>query len=170
MATIKVQTVAVPMELEAHVTSEQIVQAFDSSIQDLIAKSTRQHVAETLPSILRSPEYVRTARDWMMESVDYSYMSELVSRHFQPRDIVDEMLNRYGENILESDSYVERVARNNRIQAGIQRYVQEYLQASNVVTNAVDEAVERLTANLANEVAERVLTVISQRLNGGSDV
>lgn len=170
MATIKVQTVAVPMELEAQVTPEQIVQAFDSSIQELITKNTRQQVAEMLPSILHAPEYVRTARDWMMESLDYSYMSELVSRHFQPRDIVDEMLNRYGENILESDSYVERVARNSRVQAGIQRYTQEYLQASGVVSGYVEEAVERLTANLANEVAERVLTIISQRLSGGADV
>ena len=67
MATIKVQTVAVPMELEAQVTPEQIVQAFDSSIQELITKNTRQQVAEMLPSILQAPEYVRTARDWMME-------------------------------------------------------------------------------------------------------
>lgn len=170
MATIKVQTVAVPMELEAQVTPEQIIQAFDSSLQDLITRNTRQQVAEIMPTILQSPEYVRTARDWVMESIDYSYMSELVSRHFQPRDIVDEMLNRYGDDILESDSYVERVARNTRVQAGLQRYAQEYLQASDAVAHYVKEEVERLTANLANEVAERVLTIISQRLNGGADV
>lgn len=170
MATIKVQTTAVPMELEAHVTPEQIIQAFDSSLQELITSNTRRQVAEIMPTILRSPEYVRTARDWVMESIDYSYMSELVSRQFQPRDIVDEMLNRYGEDILESESYVDRVARNTRVQAGIQRYTQEYLQASDVVARHVNEQVERLTANLANEVAERVLTIISQRLNGGADV
>ena len=171
MATIKVQTVAVPMELEAQVTPEQIVQAFDSSIQELITKNTRQQVAEMLPSILQAPEYVRTARDWMMESFDYSYIAELVARHFSPRDIVEELIDAHeGSNPLESDHMIDRLARNSRVQAGIQRYTQEYLQASDAVSRSVNEMVERLTANLANEVAERVLTIISQRLNGGSDV
>ena len=94
-----------------------------------------------------------------------------MARHFSPRDIVEELIDAHeGSNPLESDHMIDRLARNSRVQAGIQRYTQEYLQASDAVSRSVNEMVERLTANLANEVAERVLTIISQRLNGGSDV
>lgn len=171
MPTIRVNTVPVPMELEVTTTSDQIINAFDTSLNEVIERTVRDHVANGLASMVMEPAYVCSVRDWVMESLDYSYMSELVSRRFPVRDIVEELVENYGsDNPFQSEQFLEGLARNSKFQMVMQRFVQEYLQVSSNFSQLIDAAVAKQTANLANEVADKVLTIISQRLNGGADV
>lgn len=179
MTTIKVntlaQTVTQPFEVDVQVNPDDLVRAFDASLHQVVERIVGEHVADGLKHLVTEPEYVRSVRTWVMESLDYSYVSELVSREFRTSEIVDEILSRFvdheGEHNPFFDSvFQERLCRNAMFKSLIQRVVQEYLSASSTVNNLIDIAVSRHTANLANEVADRVLTIIGQRLGGGADV
>lgn len=171
MPKITVQTISAPLGMELDLSNASIMEAVDSSLTETIQQKVKVHLAEELQSAISTPEYVRSVRNWLMESLDYSYMAELVSRHFAPSEIVEELMGTYGEdNPFDSEAFQNRLVRNTRFQMLIQRFVQEYLQVSTNFSSLIEEAVAKQTANLANDVADRVLTIISQRLNGGADV
>lgn len=171
MPKITVQTISAPLGMELDLSNASIMEAVDSSLMETIQQKVKVHLAEELQTAISTPEYVRSVRNWLMESLDYSYMSELVSRHFSASEIVEELLDSYGsDNPFDNEEFQNRLVRNTRFQMLMQRFVQEYLQVSTDFLLAIGQAVEKQTANLANEVAERVLTIISQRLNGGADV
>jgi hypothetical protein len=171
MPKITVQTISAPLGMELDLSNASIMEAVDSSLMETIQQKVKVHLAEELQTAISTPEYVRSVRNWLMESLDYSYMSELVSRHFSASEIVEELLDNYGsDNPFDNDEFQNRLVRNTRFQMLMQRFVQEYLQVSTDFLLAIGQAVEKQTANLANEVAERVLTIIGQRLNGGADV
>lgn len=171
MPKITVQTISAPLGMELDLSNASIMEAVDSSLMETIQQKVKVHLAEELQTAISTPEYVRSVRNWLMESLDYSYMSELVSRHFSASEIVEELLDSYGsDNPFDNEEFQNRLVRNTRFQMLMQRFVQEYLQVSSNFSSLIDEAVAKQTANLANEVADRVLTIISQRLNGGADV
>ena len=171
MPKITVQTISAPLGMELDLSNASIMEAVDSSLMETIQQKVKVHLAEELQTAISTPEYVRSVRNWLMESLDYSYMSELVSRHFSASEIVEELLDSYGsDNPFDNEEFQNRLVRNTRFQMLMQRFVQEYLQVSTMMASQIEEAVAKQTANLANEVAERVLTIISQRLNGGADV
>ena len=179
MTTIKVntlaQTVTQPFEVDVQVNPDDLVRAFDASLHQVVERIVGEHVADGLKHLVTEPEYVRSVRNWVMESLDYSYMSELVGREFNTSELVDEILSRFVETDGEHNPFLDstfqhRLCRNDMFKSLMQRLVQEYLHASTSVNNLIDTAVARHTANLANEVADRVLTIIGQRLGGGADV
>lgn len=171
MTTIRVNTVAVPMELEVNTTPDQIIRAFDTSLHEVIERVVREHVGDGLKHMVSEPDYVRSVRDWVMESLDYSYLSERIAREYSMSEIVEEIMGNFGgDDMFMSDQFQERLVRNTRFQLVVQRYVQEHMNTASSLRDMIDDSVQRYTANLANEVADRVLVIISQRLNGGSDV
>lgn len=171
MPKITVQTISSPLGMEFDLSSASVLEAVDSSLNETISQKVKVHLAEQLQSVITTPDYVRSVRNWLMESLDYSYLSELTARQFSASEIVEEIMGNYGtDNPFDNDEFQNRLIRNTKFQLLMQRHVQEYLRASSMIAELIDNSVSTHTANLANEVADRVLTIITQRLNGGSDV
>jgi hypothetical protein len=62
---------------------------------------------------------------------------------------------------------------NNRFRNLVNTQVQANISSTfdiSTIRDMVDEKVERVTTNLSNEIAEKVLKVIQNRLTAGSDV
>ena len=177
MTTIKL--IPSTMEFEVSVDSASMPSLFSQSMETQIIEEVERQVNGRIPTlqmvvddvseaIREDRDYTRKVRNWVLESIDYS---EIVT---QVRDCLD-----YNELVdltaplWENEMFLRHLMNNNRfrnlVNSQVQSNIGETVSAS-FVRELVNEKVESMTSNLSNEIAEKVLKVIQNRLTAGSDV
>jgi preprotein translocase subunit SecA len=167
------------MEFEVSVDSASMPSLFSQSMETQIIEEVERQVNGRIPTlqmvvddvseaIREDRDYTRKVRNWVLESIDYS---EIVT---QVRDCLD-----YNELVdltaplWENEMFLRHLMNNNRfrnlVNSQVQSNIGETVSAS-FVRELVNEKVESMTSNLSNEIAEKVLKVIQNRLTAGSDV
>jgi hypothetical protein len=130
---------------------------------------TLQMVVDDVSStMMEDRDYTRKVRNWVMESIDYSTIVNELSNSLDYGDLVD-----LTAPLWENEAFLRHLMSNNRFRNMVNNQVQvnigETVSAS-FVRELVNEKVESMTSNLSNEIAEKVLKVIQNRLTAGSDV
>jgi hypothetical protein len=177
MTTIKL--IPSTMEFEVSVDSASMPSLFSQSMETTIIEEVERHVNGRIPNhqsvvddvsstIMEDRDYTRKVRNWVLESIDYSEIVTQVRDNLDYQELID-----LTAPLWENEMFLRHLMNNNRFRNMVNNQVQvnigETVSAS-FVRELVNEKVESMTSNLSNEIAEKVLRVIQNRLSAGSDV
>jgi hypothetical protein len=177
MTTIKL--IPSTMEFEVSLDSASMPSLFSQSMETtIIQEVTRQvdgripshdNVVESVSSYLEeSRDFTRKVRNWVLESIDYSQIVSEVGSNLDYQQLID-----LTTPLWENEMFLRHLMNNNRFRNLVNTQCTSIITGTldnNTIKEMVDAKVESLTSNLSNEIAEKVLKVIQNRLTAGSDV
>jgi hypothetical protein len=169
MTTIRLSTQSV--DIPVTFSSGDIGNLFDQSLTDMIAERVTAAILVSQPdenavaaTLENSTRFNRNIRNQVMESIDYSEIRQGVLEEINYSEIVESV-----EGLFEEARFVVALTRNIRFKNMIENTMNSIVY-SDTLTELVKKAVQERTANIENEIAEKVLAVIGNRLTGGMDV
>lgn len=169
MTTIRLSTQSI--DLPVTFSSGDIGNLFDQSLTDMITERVEHAILLSRPdetaiaeALEGNTRFTRTIRNQIMESIDYSEIRSGVLEDLNYSQIVEEI-----EGLFEEARFVVALTRNQRFKNMIENTMNSIVY-SDTLTELVKKAVQERTANIENEIADKVLAIISNRLNGGMDV
>jgi len=173
MTTIKL--IPSVMEFDVALDSASMPSLFSQSLETTIIEEVERHVNGRIPThesvvqsvaetMMESRDYTRKVRNWVLESIDYSQISREVSDSIDFSELVD-----LSAPLWENESFFRHLLSNSRFRNMVSQQVTASID-NNTIKNMVEDKVESMTSNLSNEIAEKVLKVIQNRLTLGSDV
>lgn len=177
MTTIKL--IPSTMEFEVSVDSSSMPSLFSQSLEtQIIQEVTRQvegripshdNVVESVSSYLEeSRDFTRKVRNWVLESMDYGQIVSEVGSNLDYQQLID-----LTTPLWENEMFLRHLMNNNRFRNLVNTQCSSLVSGTlntTYIKEMVDEKVESMTSNLSNEIAEKVLKVIQNRLTAGSDV
>jgi len=169
MTTIRLSTQSV--DIPVTFSSGDIGNLFDQSLTDMIAERVNAAILVSQPdetavaaTLENSTRFNRNIRNQVMESIDYSEIRSGVLEEINYSEIVESV-----EGLFDEARFVIALTRNVRFKNMIENTMNSIVY-SDTLTELVKKAVQERTANIENEIAEKVLAVIGNRLTGGMDV
>ena len=169
MTTIRLSTQSV--DIPVTFSSADIGNLFDQSLTDMIAERVNAAILVSQPdenavaaTLENSTRFTRTIRNQVLESIDYSEIRSDVLSEINYSEIVESV-----EGLFDEARFVVALTRNIRFKNMIENTMNSIVY-SDTLTELVKKAVQERTANIENEIAEKVLAVIGNRLTGGMDV
>jgi hypothetical protein len=169
MTTIRLSTQSI--DLPVTFSSGDIGNLFDQSLTDMIAERVNNAILLSRPDETAIAEalgdnirFTRTIRNQVMESIDYNQIQSEILGEINYSEIVESV-----EGLFDEARFVVALTRNVRFKNMIDNTMNSILY-SDTLTELVRKAVQERTANIENEIADKVLAIISNRLNGGMDV
>ena len=169
MTTIRLSTQSI--DLPVTFSSGDIGNLFDQSITDMITERVNTAILLNQPdenavaaSLENSTRFTRTIRNQVMESIDYNQIQSEVLSEINYSEIVESV-----EGLFDEARFVVALTRNTRFKNMIDNTMNSIVYSDNL-TQLITKAVNDRTANIENEIADKVLAIISNRLNGGMDV
>ena len=177
MTTIKL--IPSTMEFEVSVDSSSMPSLFSQSMETTIIEEVERQVNGRIPTlqmvvddvseaIREDRDYTRKVRNWVLESIDYSEIVTQVRDNLDYNELID-----LTSPLWENEAFLRHLLSNNRFRNLVNTQVQSNITSTYdtiTIKRMVDEKVESMTSNLSNEIAEKVLKVIQNRLTAGSDV
>ena len=177
MTTIKL--IPSVMEFDVSLDSASMPSLFSQSLETTIIEQVERHVNGRIPThetvvesvsatLQDSRDFLRKLRNWVTESIDYSQIVNDVSNSLDYGDLVD-----LTAPLWENEAFLRHLLNNNRFRNLVNTQCTSIIGATlstTTIKEMVDEKVESMTSNLSNEIAEKVLKVIQNRLTAGSDV
>jgi hypothetical protein len=169
MTTIRLSTQSV--DIPVTFSSGDIGNLFDQSLTDMIAERVNAAILVSQPdenavaaTLESSTRFNRNIRNQVMESIDYHQIRCDVLEEMNYSEIVESV-----EGLFDEARFVVALTRNIRFKNMIENTMNSIVY-SDTLTELVKKAVQERTANIENEIADKVLAIISNRLNGGMDV
>jgi len=169
MTTIRLSTQSI--DLPVTFSSGDIGNLFDQSLTDMIAERVNNAILLSRPdetaiaeSLENNTRFTRTVRNQVMESIDYNQIQSEILGEINYSEIVENV-----EGLFEENRFVIALTRNTRFKNMIESTMNSIVYSDNL-TQLITKAVNDRTANIENEIADKVLAIISNRLNGGMDV
>ena len=177
MTTIKL--IPSTMEFEVSVDSASMPSLFSQSMETTIIEEVERQVNGRIPTLqmvvddvsstmMEDRDYTRKVRNWVLESIDYSQITSDVRDNLDYSELVD-----LTAPLWENEMFLRHLMNNNRFRNLVNSQVAANISSTfdiSTIRDMVDEKVEQVTSNLSNEIAEKVLKVIQNRLTAGSDV
>ena len=168
MTTIRLSTQSI--DLPVTFSSGDIGNLFDQSLTDMIAERVNNAILLSRPdetaiaeSLENNTRFTRTVRNQVMESIDYNQIQSEILGEINYSEIVENV-----EGLFEENRFVIALTRNTRFKNMIESTMNSIVYSDNL-TQLITKAVNDRTANIENEIADKVLAIISNRLNGGMD-
>jgi hypothetical protein len=177
MTTIKL--IPSTMEFEVSVDSSSMPSLFSQSMETTIIEEVERQVNGRIPThdtvvesvtsvMMEDRDYTRKVRNWVLESIDYNDIVTQVRDNLDYNELID-----LTAPLWENEMFLRHLLSNNRFRNLVNTQVQSNIASTYdtiTIKRMVDEKVESMTSNLSNEIAEKVLKVIQNRLTAGSDV
>jgi hypothetical protein len=177
MTTIKL--IPQVMEFDVSLDSASMPSLFSQSLETTIIEQVERHVNGRIPThdnvvesvsatLQESRDFTRKVRNWVLESIDYSQIVSEVSNSLDYGDLVN-----LTAPLWENEEFLRHLLSSSRFRNMVNTQVQASVAAScdtSTIRQMVNEKVDSMTSNLSNEIAEKVLRVIQNRLTAGSDV
>ena len=169
MTTIRLSTQSI--DVPVTFSSADIGNLFDQSLTDMITERVNTAILLNQPdenavaaSLENSTRFTRNVRNQVMESIDYSEIRSAVLEEINYSEIIENV-----DGLFDEARFVVALTRNVRFKNMIDNTMNSIVY-SDTLTQLIIKAVNERTANMENEIADKVLAIISNRLNGGMDV
>ena len=177
MTTIKL--IPSTMEFEVSVDSASMPSLFSQSMETQIIEEVERQVNGRIPTlqmvvddvseaIKEDRDYTRKVRNWVLESIDYTQIATEVRDNIDYNELID-----LTAPLWEDEAFLRHLLNNNRFRNLVNTQCTSIISGTlntTFIKEMVDDKVESMTSNLSNEIAEKVLKVIQNRLTAGSDV
>jgi hypothetical protein len=167
------------MEFEVSVDSASMPSLFSQSMETQIIEEVERQVNGRIPNlqmvvddvsenIKEDRDYTRKVRNWVLESIDYSQIISEVGSNLDYQQLID-----LTAPLWEDEAFLRHLMNNDRFRNLVNTQCTSIITGTlntTFIKEMVDDKVESMTSNLSNEIAEKVLKVIQNRLTAGSDV
>ncbi len=158
------------MEFDVAIDASSMPSLFNQSLETTICEKIDEHVSNRIPSaenvaeqLEGSRDFLRRTRDWVIESIDTDDIARRVSDSIDMSDIVDAM-NLNSETIFESPAFLRQMTEYTRFRAVVNQAVSN-MHDSLSITQIIEDKINTMSVNIANEVADKVMTVIINRFS-----
>ena len=167
------------MEFDVSLDSASMPSLFSQSMETTIIEQVERQVNGRIPThdavvesvastMMESRDYTRKVRNWVLESMDYSQIISEVGSNLDYQQLID-----LTAPLWENEAFLRHLMNNNRFRNLVNTQCSSLVSGTlntTFIKEMVDDKVESMTSNLSNEIAEKVLKVIQNRLTAGSDV
>ena len=163
------------MEFDVAIDAASMPSLFNQSLETTICEKIDEHVTNRVPTaesvaeqLEGSRDFLRRMRDWVIESIDTNDIARSIGDTIDMSDII-ESLDINSETILGNPTFLRQMTDYPRFRSIVTNAVNESYE-SNSIESFIEDKLATMSTNIANEVAEKVMVQISNRLLSRTDV
>ena len=158
------------MEFDVAIDAASMPSLFSQSLETTICERIDEHVTNRVPTaesvaeqLEGSRDFLRRMRDWVIESMDTNEIARQIGNNIEMSEIIDSMdIN--SETILGNPTFLRQMTEYTRFRALVTSAVNN-LHESMSVEQMIQDKINIMSTNIANEVAEKVMIQIANRLS-----
>jgi hypothetical protein len=158
------------MEFNVAIDAASMPSLFNQSIETSICEKIDVQIANRMPTAVgvaeqleNSRDFLRRTRDWVIESMDTNDIARQVADNIDISDIVD-MLDINNETILENPAFLRQMTEYTRFRSLVTNAVNNIHEQISI-QEIIEDKINTMSTNIANEVAEKVMIQIANRLS-----
>ena len=158
------------MEFDVAIDAASMPSLFSQSLETTICERIDEHVTNRVPTaesvaeqLEGSRDFLRRMRDWVIESMDTSEIARQIGQEISVSEIIDS-LDINSETILGNPTFLRQMTEYTRFRALVTSAVNN-LHESMSVEQMIQDKINTMSTNVANEVAEKVMIQIANRLS-----
>jgi len=158
------------MEFDVAIDAASMPSLFSQSLETTICEKIDEHVSNRIPTaetvaeqLEGSRDFLRRMRDWVIESMDTNEIARQIGNDISVSDII-ESLDLNSETILGNPTFLRQMTEYTRFRSLVQNAVNN-LHETMSVEQIIEDKINTMSVNIANEVADKVMTVIINRFS-----
>ena len=158
------------MEFDVAIDAASMPSLFNQSLETTICEKIDEHVSNRVPTaesvaeqLEGSRDFLRRMRDWIIESMDTNEIARQIGNDISVSDII-ESLDLNSETILGNPTFLRQMTEYTRFRSLVQSAVNNIHETMSV-EQIIQDKINTMATNIANEVAEKVMTQIANRLS-----
>ena len=158
------------MEFDVAIDAASMPSLFNQSLETTICEKIDEHVSNRVPTaesvaeqLEGSRDFLRRMRDWVIESMDTNEIARQIGNDISVSDII-ESLDINSETILGNPTFLRQMTEYTRFRSLVQSAVNNIHETMSV-EEMIQDKINTMATNIANEVAEKVMTQIANRLS-----
>ena len=158
------------MEFDVAIDAASMPSLFNQSLETTICEKIDEHVSNRVPTaesvaeqLEGSRDFLRRMRDWVIESMDTNEIARQIGNDISVSDII-ESLDINSETILGNPTFLRQMTEYTRFRSLVQSAVNNIHETMSV-EQMIQDKINTMATNIANEVAEKVMTQIANRLS-----
>ncbi len=158
------------MEFDVAIDAASMPSLFNQSLETTICEKIDEHVSNRVPTaesvaeqLEGSRDFLRRMRDWVIESMDTNEIARQVGESIEISEII-ESLDINSETILGNPTFLRQMTEYTRFRSLVQSAVNNIHETMSV-EEMIQDKINTMATNIANEVAEKVMTQIANRLS-----
>ena len=158
------------MEFDVAIDAASMPSLFNQSLETTICEKIDEHVSNRVPTaesvaeqLEGSRDFLRRMRDWVIESMDTNEIARQIGNDISVSDII-ESLDLNSETILGNPTFLRQMTEYTRFRSLVQSAVNNIHETMSV-EQMIQDKINTMATNIANEVAEKVMTQIANRLS-----
>lgn len=163
------------MEFDVTIDAASMPSLFNQSLETTICEKIDEHVSNRVPTaenvaeqLEGSTDFLRRMRDWVIESMDTNEIARQIGDDISVSDII-ESLDINSETILNNPTFLRHMTDYPRFRSIVTSAVNDVYD-SNSLESFIEDKINSMSTNIANEVADKVMVQISNRLLSRADV
>ena len=158
------------MEFDVAIDASSMPSLFNQSLETTICEKIDEHVTNRVPTaesvaeqLEGSRDFLRRMRDWVIESIDTNDIARSIGDTIDMSDII-ESLDINSETILGNPTFLRQMTDYPRFRSIVTNAMNESYE-SNSIESFIEDKIATMSTNIANEVAEKVMIQIANRLS-----
>ena len=158
------------MEFDVAIDAASMPSLFNQSMETTICQKIDEHVTNRVPTaesvaeqLEGSRDFLRRMRDWVIESIDTNDIARSIGDTIDMSDII-ESLDINSETILGNPTFLRQMTDYPRFRSIVTNAMNESYE-SNSIQSFIEDKIATMSTNIANEVAEKVMIQIANRLS-----
>ena len=158
------------MEFDVAIDAASMPSLFSQSLETTICEKIDEHVSNRVPTaesvaeqLEGSRDFLRRMRDWVIESMDTNDIARQIGNNIDISEII-ESLDINSETILGNPTFLRQMTEYTRFRSLVQSAVNNIHETMSV-EQMIQDKINTMATNIANEVAEKVMTQIANRLS-----
>lgn len=163
------------MEFDVAIDAASMPSLFNQSLETTICEKIDEHVSNRVPTtesvaeqLEGSRDFLRRMRDWVIESMDTNEIARQIGQDIDINEII-ESLDINSETILGNPTFLRHMTDYPRFRSIVTSAVNDVYD-SNSLESFIEDKINSMSTNIANEVADKVMVQISNRLLSKADV
>ena len=163
------------MEFDVAIDAASMPSLFNQSLETTICERIDEHVTNRVPTaesvaeqLEGSRDFLRRMRDWVIESMDTNEIAREIGGNIDISEII-ESLDINSETILGNPTFLRQMTDYPRFRSMVTSAVNDVYD-SNSLESFIEDKINSMSTNIANEVADKVMVQISNRLLSKADV
>lgn len=158
------------MEFDVAIDAASMPSLFNQSLETTICEKIDEHVSNRIPTaenvaeqLEGSRDFLRRMRDWVIESMDTSEIAREIGGNIEINEII-ESLDLNSETILGNPTFLRQMTEYTRFRSLVANAVNN-LHDTLSITQIIEDKINTMSVNIANDVADKVMTIIINRFS-----
>ena len=158
------------MEFDVAIDASSMPSLFNQSLETTICEKIDEHVSNRIPDaesvaqeLENSRDFLRRTRDWVIESIDTDDIARRIGDNIEMSDIVD-LMNLNNDTIVSNPAFLRQLTEYSRFRSMVNTAVTN-VHDSMSITNIIEDKINSMAVNIANDVAEKVMTMLINKIS-----